>query len=73
MKTPRLLLGAALLFWGWQTGLFWLGVAAAVGLESSHIIKARWKFSQPDLDRVWNLCVALFLGATLYAFFRMTT
>ena len=25
-------------------------------------------FAQPDLDRVWNLCVALFLGATVYAF-----
>lgn len=69
MKTPPFLLGAALLFWGWQTGLLWVGAATGLLLESSHWVRARWRFSQADLDRVWNLCVALFLGATLYAFF----
>jgi protein-glutamine gamma-glutamyltransferase len=69
MKTPPLLLGAALAFWGWQTGLLWLGLAAGVLLELPHLTSARWAFSQADLDRVWNLCVALFLGATILAFF----
>ena len=68
MKTPPLLTGAALLFWGWATGLVWLGAAAAAVIEAPHLLKARWEFSQPDLDRIWNLCVALFLGATIYAF-----
>lgn len=69
MRTPRLLMGAGLVFWGWQTGLLWVGVAAALILESASLCRVRWAFSQSDLDRVWNLCVALFLGGTIYAFF----
>ncbi|MHC1767813.1 MAG: transglutaminase domain-containing protein [Verrucomicrobiia bacterium] len=69
MRAPPFLIGAALVFWGWHTGLFWVGAAAAVVLEASYHIKVRWEFSQSDLDRVWNLCVALFLGATVFAFF----
>jgi hypothetical protein len=68
MKPPRILLGAALVFWGWQTGLLWLGAAAALAVEGAHAVTARWEFSQADLDRIWNLCVAMFLGATIYAF-----
>jgi transglutaminase-like putative cysteine protease len=68
MKPPPLMLGLGLLFWGWQTGLFWLGAGAAALVEAPQLLQARWEFSQADLDRVWNLCVALFLGATLYAF-----
>lgn len=62
------MLGAALLFWGWQTDWLWLGAVAAVAIESAHGLKARWHFSQLDLDRVWNLCVVLFLGGCLHAF-----
>jgi protein-glutamine gamma-glutamyltransferase len=69
MRPPPFLLGAALLFWGWQAELFWVGLAAAVALEGSHLLRVRWEFAQPDLDRVWNFCVALFLGATVYVFF----
>jgi hypothetical protein len=68
MKPPPLLVGAGLLFWGWQSGLFWLGATAAIALEGAAWIKARWEFSQADMDRIWNLCVALFMGATIYAF-----
>lgn len=69
MKAPPFFIGAALVFWGWHTGLLWAGVAAAVVIEASHFLDVRWEFSQADLDRIWNLCVALFLGATVYAFF----
>jgi transglutaminase-like putative cysteine protease len=68
MKVPPGLTGAALLLWGWEAGLPWLGVLMAAIMEAPHVLKARWQFSQADLDRVWNLCVALFLGATIYAF-----
>jgi hypothetical protein len=68
MKVPRYLTGAALLLWGWETGLIWLGVLAAAAMETPHLIQARWEFSQADLDRIWNVCVVLFLGGTIYAF-----
>ena len=62
MKTPRYLLGAALLFWGWQTG--WLIWAAPMAMlaEASHFVRARWDFSLTDLKRIWNLCAVLFFG-----------
>jgi hypothetical protein len=33
MKPPPLLLGAALLFWGWQSGLPWVGVSMGLLVE----------------------------------------
>jgi transglutaminase-like putative cysteine protease len=68
MNTPPLLLGAALLFWGWQAGFLWLGLLVGAALESSQWIRARWEFAQADLDRIWNLCVLLFFGALVVVF-----
>src|SRR5580765_6843143 len=68
MNTPPLLLGSTLLFWGWQTGLMPFAVVMAVLLEGSRLARARWEFSQADLDRIWNLCTLVFLGAAIYAF-----
>src|SRR6266511_5960184 len=68
MNTPPLLLGATLLFWGWQAGLLWLGALLAVAVEIPRLVRARWNFAQADLDRIWNLCVLLFFGAIVVAF-----
>src|SRR3954471_113026 len=63
MKTPRYLLGAALLFWGWQTELLIWAVPMAVILETSYFVHAHWDLSTADLNRIWNLCAVLFFGA----------
>jgi hypothetical protein len=68
MKPPPLLLGATLLFWGWQSELFLPGALLAVLLESARIFTVRWDFSDEDFGRVWTFCCLLLLGATLYAF-----
>jgi len=68
MNPPPFLVGAALLFWSWQAGFLWLGVLLATVLEAPRWIHARWEFAQIDLDRIWNLCVLLFLGAFVVAF-----
>src|SRR2546425_13248488 len=68
MNTPPLLLGATLLFWGWQTGMLPVAIIIAVVLEGSRLAQARWEFSQIDLDRIWNLCMLLFFGLAAYAF-----
>ena len=65
MKTPPFLLGAALLFWGWQTGLLIWSMPMAVILEASQMIPMRWEFSTADLKRIWNLCAVLFFGAAV--------
>ena len=68
MNTPPLLLGAALLFWGWQMDLLWLGGVLGIGLEISRVISSRWEFRQADLDRVWTFCIALYFGVLVYGF-----
>lgn len=62
------MLGAALLFWGWQTGFAGFGALMAVILESSRWVTARWDVSDEDLSRIWTFCCLLLLTATVYAF-----
>ena len=68
MKTPPLLLGAGLLFWGWQAGHLVEGALMAAVLEGAQSVKARWDFTDEDFRRIWTFCALLLLGAALYAF-----
>ena len=68
MKTSPLLLGAALLFWGWQAGHLVAGAAMAAVLEGARLIKARWEFTDEDFRRIWTFCALLLMAAALYAF-----
>jgi hypothetical protein len=68
MKPPPLLIGAALLFWGWQTDYLVAGAVMAVVIESARFIKVRWEFSNEDFSRIWVFCSLLFLAAAVYAF-----
>ncbi|MBI3875636.1 MAG: hypothetical protein HY300_06685, partial [Verrucomicrobia bacterium] len=68
MNTPPFLLGAALLFWGWQTGIVLPAVAMAVLLEAARWIEWRLDFKREDFDRVWDLCAALLIAAVVYCF-----
>src|SRR5262245_50832667 len=68
MNTPPLLVAAALLFWGWQTGHWILGALAGAILESSRVTRARWSLTQADFNRLWNVCSVLFLGLAVFLF-----
>ncbi|MEE9612514.1 MAG: hypothetical protein V3W19_14770, partial [Desulfatiglandales bacterium] len=68
MKTPSLLLGASLLFWGWQIGLLPLAVIMALLLEGSRLIKSRIDLSSSDFKRISDLCTLLFFGMFIYFF-----
>lgn len=68
MKPPPLLLGAVLLFWGWQANLLWLGAIMGALVESALVFKARWDFSDEDFERIWSLCSLLLLAMVLFAF-----
>lgn len=61
------MLGAALLFWGWQCDLWLVAGVMAVGLESARWVPARWEFSETDFRRVWDFCAFLFLASLVYA------
>jgi protein-glutamine gamma-glutamyltransferase len=68
VNTPPLLVGAALLFWGWQTGLLAVSAILACILEGARIVNQRWQFSPSDCKRIWNLSTLLFFAAFLLAF-----
>src|SRR5882724_3089291 len=68
MKSPRFLLGASLLFWGWQTGFLMPALFMAMVLEGSRWTTARWELSEEDFSRIWIFCTLLLLGSAIYAF-----
>lgn len=68
LRTPPFLLGAALLFWGWQTGLLLVGALLAVLLEAAKVVGLRWDLAEKDFRRAWDFCVLLLLAVALYLF-----
>ncbi len=62
MSLPRGLLGAGLLFWGWQTGNLIAGIALAAIIEAPRWSTVRFELRPTDLARVADLCTALFIG-----------
>ncbi len=68
IRTPPLLLGAALLLWGWHSGYLLVGAILGLILEAARVVKTRWDFSNDDFNRIWTFCTLLFLASTVYAF-----
>jgi transglutaminase-like putative cysteine protease len=68
LKTPPLLLGATLLFWGWQSGLPLIGAVMGIILESAWFVKVRWELSDADFRRILTFCTLFALAAMLYVF-----
>ena len=68
MTTSPGLLGAALLFWGWQSGLVLFGAIIAVILEGSRIVVVRWDLDRSDFNRAADLCTLIFLAMAAYLF-----
>jgi protein-glutamine gamma-glutamyltransferase len=66
--TPPGLLGAALLFWGWQTGSLAVGAVMAVLLEARHLVRSRWDLSRADFNRVSDLSAVLLVLIAIYQF-----
>jgi protein-glutamine gamma-glutamyltransferase len=68
MKTPPFVLGATLLFWGWQTDFLIPGAIMGTILEGSRFLKLRWDLKDDDFKRIWTFCALLFLATAVYAF-----
>ncbi|HEY1788615.1 MAG TPA: transglutaminase domain-containing protein [Verrucomicrobiae bacterium] len=68
MKTPPFLIGATLVFWGYQADYLIAGIVMAVILESSRFIKTRWEYTDDEFARIWTFCNLLLLAALIYAF-----
>jgi transglutaminase-like putative cysteine protease len=69
MSAPALLVGAALLFWGWQTGFWLAAVPLALLLESPRLVRRRWDISREGFDRVVDLCGWGFVALAVFLYF----
>jgi transglutaminase-like putative cysteine protease len=63
---PRGLLGAALLFWGWQTGFLVVAAGMALALEARHLLRWRWDLARADFNRVSDLSAVLLVVIAVY-------
>jgi transglutaminase-like putative cysteine protease len=66
MKMPVLLIGAVLMFWGWQTDMWILALVMALIFEGSRLIRLRWDLSARDFKRISNGCTILFILLLIY-------
>ncbi|MDS4031552.1 MAG: transglutaminase-like domain-containing protein [Candidatus Contendobacter sp.] len=67
---PPGLLAAALLFWGWRTGLWPLVPPMALVLELAPRVGWRWALEDRELARVIDLSTLLWVGALILLFIR---
>ena len=68
MTPPPLLLGAALLFWGWQTGFLLVALPLAVLIEAARALTWRLELSGTDFHRVTDLSTLLIIVSGVYLF-----
>ncbi|GAB4534465.1 MAG: hypothetical protein Tsb0014_20700 [Pleurocapsa sp.] len=68
MNIPAFLLGAGLLFWGWQTGWWLIAAPMALAYEASHFIKWRWDLSTQDFRQTSHVCTILLVVVLVYLF-----
>ncbi len=68
MITPPLLLGAAVIFWGWETRLLIFALPFGLGLEAARLARWRWEFSLDDFDRLSSATSLLSWAVAGYLF-----
>jgi transglutaminase-like putative cysteine protease len=66
VNTPPGLVGVALLFWGWQTGLLLFAVPMALVLEGARVAAWRWDLSAADARRIADLCRIVLIAMAVY-------
>ena len=71
MNTPPLLIGAAILFWGWQTGFWLVAIPIAAIVEGHRITTVRWEFTPAQLNRINDFCTAFILLPGVYFYFAV--
>ena len=68
MNASAGLIGAALLFWGQQTGLWIPAALMALVLEGSRVFGLRWELAREDFHRVGDVCTLLFAALVVYLY-----
>ncbi|HEX5092077.1 MAG TPA: transglutaminase-like domain-containing protein [Burkholderiales bacterium] len=65
MSLPPFLAGAALLFWGFESGNLAVAVPLAAALEAPRWLRARFALEAADYARVADLCTIFFVGLAI--------
>jgi uncharacterized membrane protein YjdF len=60
------MLGAAVLFWGWQTGFLIAAIAMAAVLEARAFVDVRWDLSRTDFNRISDASAVLLTVIAVY-------
>jgi hypothetical protein len=68
VTAPPLLVGAAVCFWGWETGLSLPALLVATLLEGSRVLRWRLELSLSDWNRISDVCALLLAGSGVYLF-----
>jgi len=67
MKTPPLLITAALLFWGVLSEFMVIAVVLVIILESSRLFTQKWDFTENDFNHIADLCVLIAVSIYVYS------
>ena len=65
IAVPPFLIGAGLLFWGWQSGNWITAAVLAVMLEAGRRVRIRFDLGAAEHSRIADLCTILFVGLTV--------
>jgi transglutaminase-like putative cysteine protease len=68
VSAPPLLVGAAVVFWGWEAGLLLPALFVALVLESARALTWRLELSTSDFNRIADLCALLFAASAVWVF-----
>ncbi len=68
LRAPPLLIGAALAFWGWQTGHLQSALLMAALLESARLTPWRWEVSDTDFNRIADFSSVAFAVLVVWQF-----
>lgn len=66
MKLPPFLLGAAILFWGWQTGFWIMAIPLAIIYETAIFTNWRWDLTTANFRQTSHVCTVLLVGVLIY-------
>lgn len=66
MQLPKLILGAVILFWGWQTDLWAMALPMMFAYEISYFLNWRWHFTTAHFRQVSHLCTVILIVVLIY-------
>ena len=68
MNLLPFLLGTTIIFWGWQTGFWFIAIPLAVVCEAARYINWRWDLTTAEFRISSHVCTVLLVGVLIYLF-----